>query len=174
MKHHPYHRTNRRALACGAIALTGALALTGCSDSDSGSKDTKTKAAEKAGAKPAIKVSDAFMPAPSMPSMASGFFTLKNTGGADKLTSVTSDIAAAVTLHSTKNNAMKEEKSFDVPAGGELDFARGGNHLMFEKLKHKPKQGDKVEVTLHFQKSDPITVTVPVKEATYNPKPHQH
>ncbi|CAM5601288.1 Copper chaperone PCu(A)C OS=Streptomyces alboniger OX=132473 GN=CP975_17300 PE=4 SV=1 [Streptomyces alboniger] len=64
---------------------------------------------------------------------------------------------------------MKEEKSFGVPAGGELKFASGGNHLMLEKLKRKPKQGEKVAMTLHFRTSDPITIEVPVKEATYRP-----
>ncbi|MGW1950495.1 hypothetical protein ACWCRC_40190, partial [Streptomyces sp. NPDC001940] len=31
-------------------------------------------------------------------------------------------------------------------ADGELDFERGGNHLMFENLKQTPKEGDKVSV----------------------------
>ncbi|MEV2252371.1 copper chaperone PCu(A)C [Streptomyces sp. NPDC050147] len=155
---------NRRLLLGGALALTAGLALAGCSDAS----------ADKASDKPELKVAGAFMPEPAMDTMASGFFTVTNQGGADKLTSVTSSIAQKVTLHSTKGNAMKEQKSFDVPANGELDFARGGNHLMFEELKQKPKQGDKVAVTLHFEKSDPIDVEVPVKAATYNPKPGKH
>ncbi|GAA3126840.1 copper chaperone PCu(A)C [Streptomyces rectiviolaceus] len=159
---------NRRTLVAGAMALTAGLALAGCSDS-SGGKDTA-----KASDKPELKVAGAFMPEPAMDTMASGFFTVTNKGGADKLTSVSSSIAEKVTLHSTKNNAMKEQKSFGVPANGELVFARGGNHLMFEELKHKPKQGDKVAVTLHFEKSDPIEIEVPVKAATYNPKPGKH
>nr|WP_202456632.1 MULTISPECIES: copper chaperone PCu(A)C [unclassified Streptomyces] len=147
------------------MALTAALALTGCGDdSGSGSKNTAKK--------PAIEVSGAYVPEPTMADMAAGFFTLDNKGAADKLTSATSDIAKAVTLHSTKGGAMKEEKSFDVPANGELSFVSGGNHVMFEKLDHKLKKGEKVALTLHFQKSDPITVEVPVKEATYNPGQH--
>ncbi|MEV7194889.1 copper chaperone PCu(A)C [Streptomyces sp. NPDC093510] len=161
------HRTTKhRVLATGALALTAALALAGCGgDSDSGSGD-----AEK---KPELKVSGAYIPEPTMDDMAAGFFKLTNKGGADKLTSATSDIAGSVTLHSTKGGAMKEEKSFDVPANGELDFASGGNHLMLEKLERKPKQGEKIAMTLHFQKSDPITVEVPVKEATYSPEQHK-
>ena len=56
-----------------------------------------------------------------------------------------------------------------MPAGGELDFERGGNHLMLEGLKQKPKEGDKVSLGLHFATSGTVTVTVPVKAATYNP-----
>lgn len=155
---------NRRILVGGALALTAGLALAGCSDAS----------ADKASDKPELKVTGAFMPEPAMDTMASGFFTVTNKGGADKLTSVTSSLARKVTLHSTKGNAMKEQKSFDVPANGELDFARGANHLMFEELEHKPKQGDEVAVTLHFEKSDPIDVEVPVKAATYNPKSGKH
>lgn len=155
---------NRRILISGAMALTAGLALAGCSEAS----------ADKTSDKPELKVSGAFMPEPAMDTMASGFFTVTNKGGADELTSVTSSVAKKVTLHSTKGNAMKEQKSFDVPADGELDFTRGGNHLMFEELKHKPKQGDKVAVTLHFAKSDPIEIEVPVKAATYNPKPGKH
>lgn len=155
---------NRRILISGALALTAGLALAGCSEAS----------ADKTSDKPELKVSGAFMPEPAMDTMASGFFTVTNKGGADELTSVTSSVAKKVTLHSTKGNAMKEQKSFDVPADGELDFTRGGNHLMFEELKHKPKQGDKVAVTLHFAKSDPIEIEVPVKAATYNPKPGKH
>ncbi|MCF3118526.1 copper chaperone PCu(A)C [Streptomyces arenae] len=155
--------TRRRALTGGTLALTAALTLAGCGD-DSGSGDKD--------AKPELKVSGAYIPQPTMDDMAAGFFTLTNKGGADKLTSATSDIAGSVTLHSTKGGVMKEEKSFDVPANGHLDFASGGNHLMLEKLKRKPKQGEKVSLTLRFQKSDPITVEVPVEEATYKPAQH--
>ncbi|MEV0443688.1 copper chaperone PCu(A)C [Streptomyces spectabilis] len=170
------HRTTRRRLLTGcAIALTAGLALTGCNDdkNDNGDKGTKSsEASADAATKPELKVSGAYVPVPAMDDMAGGFFTLTNKGAADKLVSASSPLAGSVTLHATKGSTMKEQKSFAVPANGRLVFARGGNHIMLEKLKHKPKQGDKVEVTLRFEKSAPITVEMPVKEATYNPKPH--
>ncbi|MFD4631676.1 copper chaperone PCu(A)C [Streptomyces sp. NPDC058284] len=149
------------------MALAAALALAGCGGSDSG-KDSEPASAKA----PDLKVSGAYIPEPTMADMAAGFLTLTNKGGADKLTSATSDVAGSVTLHSTKGGAMKEQKSFDVPAGGHLDFTSGGNHLMLEKLKRKLEQGEKVTLTLRFQKSDPVKVEVPVKEATYQPKQH--
>ena len=109
------------------------------------------------------------MPQPVTADMAAGFFTVTNSGGADTLTSVTSGLAGDVTLHSTEGGAMQEEKSFTVPAHGELDFASGSNHLMFEKLTHRPKQGERVSVQLHFATSGTVTVEMPVKSATYNP-----
>ncbi|GHE41896.1 hypothetical protein GCM10018785_09280 [Streptomyces longispororuber] len=156
------HRTTRRRLLTGgALALAAALALTGCDSGDDDSGDAADK--------PELKVSGAYIPAPAMADMAGGFFTLTNKGAADKLTSASSPLAGSVTLHATKGGTMKEQRSFDVPANGELVFARGGNHIMLEKLKRKPKQGDTVEVTLRFEKADPITVEMPVKAATYNP-----
>jgi periplasmic copper chaperone A len=141
------------------IALTAGLALAGCStSSDNG---------------PELKVSGAFMPQPVGDDMAAGFLTVQNSGGgADKLTSVTSDISDDITIHESKNQKMQEVKAFDVPADGELDLERGGNHIMFMKLKQKPKQGEKVAVELRFEKSGPIKVELPVKEPTYNPMKH--
>ncbi|MCQ4211599.1 copper chaperone PCu(A)C [Streptomyces longispororuber] len=153
----------RTAVALGATALAASLALTACG-SDSGS--------DGSAGKPEVKVEDAFIPAPASGDMAAGFFVVHNGGGADTLTSVSSDIAGQVTLHSTKGGVMKEQDSFAVPANGELDFERGGNHLMFENLKQRPKEGDKVSVRLHFAESGTVTVAFPVKAATYNPTSH--
>ncbi|GAA2731594.1 copper chaperone PCu(A)C [Streptomyces nogalater] len=150
----------RRRAVLTAGALAAALALTGCSDSaaDSGSKTAD------------LSVSSPYMPQPVSAGMAAGFLTITNEGGAgDELTSVSSDIAGQVTMHSTTGGAMAEESSFGIPAHGRLVFRSGGNHLMFEKLKRAPKQGQTVSVKLTFAKSGPLTVEMPVKSATYTP-----
>ncbi|MEU8524884.1 MULTISPECIES: copper chaperone PCu(A)C [Streptomyces] len=149
---------NRRTTSLSAaVALATALALTGCSSS---------------GDTPELKVSGAYMPQPVM-DMAGGFLTITNAGGtADKLTSVTSPLSDDVTMHETKNQKMQQVKSFDIPANGELNLERGGNHIMFMALKQKPRQGDKVSIELHFEKSDPITVEVPVEAPNHNPQKH--
>ncbi|WP_406353570.1 copper chaperone PCu(A)C [Streptomyces sp. NBC_00658] len=150
----------RRRRTGAAVLAVAALALAGCGADSSASTS----------AEPDLKVTGAYMPAPSMDTMAAGFFTVTNSGGADTLTSVTSDLSDDVTLHATKGGTMEEKKSFAVPADGTLDFASGGNHLMFENLTHQPKQGEKVAVELHFAKSGTVKVSMPVKSATYNPK----
>ena len=144
-----------RHLVAPAAVLAGALALAGCG----GSGDTKAD----------LSVSSSYMPQP-VSDMAAGFLTIANKGGTkDALTSVTSDAAGSVTVHQTVGQSMEEVTSLDVPAHGQLVFKSGGNHLMFENLKHKPKQGEKVTLELHFAKSGPIKVEMPVKSATYNP-----
>ncbi|MGW3459973.1 copper chaperone PCu(A)C [Streptomyces olivaceoviridis] len=148
----------RRAAVLTAGALAGALALTGCSGSGSGSDTAE------------LSVGSSYMPQPVSADMAAGFLTITNKGGAgDELTSVTSDVAGEVTMHSTVGGAMAEKSSFAIPAHGRLVFRSGGNHLMFERLKRAPKQGQTVTVKLTFSESEPLTVEMPVKSATYNP-----
>ncbi|MFI0187915.1 copper chaperone PCu(A)C [Streptomyces sp. NPDC017082] len=149
----------RRTAGLAAGALAGALTLTGCSDSGSNAPDRAD-----------LSVASPYMPQPVSADMAAGFLTITNEGGAgDELTAVSSDVAGQVTMHSTSGGAMAEESSFGIPAHGRLVFRSGGNHLMFEKLKRAPKQGQTVTVKLTFAKSGPLTVEMPVKAATYTP-----
>ena len=139
------------------VAVTVA-ALTGCSPTT-------------AEARPQLRVSGAYVPQPPMGDMAAGYFTITNTGrAADKLTSVTSDIATDVSMHTTTAaGQMRQVPSFPVPAGGSLVFRTGANHLMLMGLKRKPMVGDIVTFVLHFATSAPITVRAPVRSATYQP-----
>jgi periplasmic copper chaperone A len=153
-------RTSPSLVIAGGLTSTLALALilVGCSSESS----TSSKSSE-------LKVSGAYMPRP-VSDLAAAFLVVTNRGGAaDKLTSVTSALSDDITIHKTEDQKMLEVKSFDIPAGGTLDLARGGSHIMFAKLKRQPKQGQQIGIELHFEKADPITVELPVKETTYNP-----
>ncbi|MGW3934854.1 copper chaperone PCu(A)C [Streptomyces phaeochromogenes] len=144
--------------SAAALVVAASLALAGCGDSDSGSSE------------PELSVGSVYMPQPVSDSMAAGFLVVANAGGADdRLSSVTSDVAGEVTLHTTSGQSMTEVKNLDVPGHGKLVLESGGNHLMFEKLKRKPKEGDKVSLELHFTKSGPMKVEMPVKSPTYRP-----
>ncbi|MFG3247938.1 copper chaperone PCu(A)C [Streptomyces sp. NPDC048187] len=150
-----------------AVAVIGALALAGCGSSDSDSDAASSGTSGASGAE--LSVDAAYIPQPVSDSMAAGFLTITNEGdAADELTSVTSG-AGEVTVHETVGGTMKEVDRLQVPAHGQLVFKSGGNHLMFEKLKRQPKQGQSVSVELHFAHSDPVTVELPVKAATYQP-----
>ncbi|MFJ8199116.1 copper chaperone PCu(A)C [Streptomyces sp. NPDC096152] len=141
------------------MAVTaGCAVLAGCGGPDSG------------GGKAELSVAAAYMPQPVSDTMAAGFLTVVNKGGTrDELTSVTSDIAGSVTVHRTAGGSMEEAGHLAVPAHGRLVFRSGGNHLMFEDLKRRPRQGQKVPVRLHFAESGTVTVEIPVKPATYTP-----
>ena len=152
-----------RRLAPAATLVAAAAAVTtlaGCGGSASGAD----------GGRPELSVGSVYMPQPVSGSMAAGFLTITNKGGAtDELTSVTSDDAGDVTVHKTVGGAMEEVSRLAVPAHGQLVFKSGGNHLMFDQLKRKPEQGQTVPVELHFAKSGDLKVEIPVKPATYNP-----
>ena len=141
----------------GLAVLTGAvLLLAGCSDAE--------------GSSGGLTVSGAYIPQPVSADMAAGFMTISNSGSSKaELTSVTSD-DGEVTMHETNGGAMEEVSGLSVPAHGQLVFKSGANHLMFDKLKQAPKQGQTVTVELHFAQSDPVVVKMPVKSATYVPK----
>ncbi|WP_414168550.1 copper chaperone PCu(A)C [Streptoverticillium reticulum] len=153
----------RRTTVATAVALPlllagGLLAVTGC--------DAEKKASQKA----ELSVSGAYMPQPAMDDMAAAYFTVKNDGGkADTLTKVTSPLSQDVTLHTTEGSQMKHTEELEVPSKGELTLSRGGTHLMLGKLAHKPKEGEKIEFTLHFATSAPIKIQVPVEAASYRP-----
>ncbi|MFF3754812.1 copper chaperone PCu(A)C [Streptomyces sp. NPDC002018] len=146
-------------MAALALTLALALALTGCSSGDG----------DRSSGQPELSVTGGYMPRP-VSDLGAGFLTITNSGDtADKLTSVTGDISDDITIHKTENQKMMEVTSFDIPADGRLDLERGGSHLMFMDLKHRPQQGENVSIELHFEKADPIEVELPVKETTYNP-----
>ncbi len=150
-------RRPRRVPAVRAATLAGALALaavTGC-----GAGDPEP---------PELSVSGAFVPEPVSEAVAGGFLVVENTGGEDDvLTGASSEMAEKVELHETVDNSMRPVDSFPVPAGGSLELSRGGNHLMLHGLSSKPETGDTVPIELRFEKSEPITLNVPVESPTH-------
>ncbi|MEU8780649.1 copper chaperone PCu(A)C [Streptomyces sp. NPDC048637] len=146
---------NRRTTLAAALTLTAGLTLSGCGGDSA----------------PKLEATDAYMPQPVTQQMAGAYFTVKNNGDtADKLTSVTSDVAKHISIHKTVGNKMEQVDSLAVPANGALRLGSGGNHLMFMGLKHKPAKNDVVTVELHFATADPIQLAIPVKAADYQPK----
>ena len=85
-----------------------------------------------------------------------GYLTIANKGNVeDTLTAVTTPVAETSELHimEVKNGIMTMrpvEGGIKIPAGETVTLAPGGYHLMFIKLKHDLKQGEKLPVTLTF------------------------
>jgi periplasmic copper chaperone A len=156
--------TPRRTTVLLAGTLLAAVAVTGCS---------AHPRSDAAGGKPRLSVSGAYVPQPPLADMAAGYFTVRNTGGAgDRLTSVTSTTASDVSLMVTKaDGSMNGVGDLPIPAGGSLRLRVGGDHLMLMGLKGgRPAVGQHLSFVLHFARSAPITVTVPVEPASYQPK----
>jgi len=90
-----------------------------------------------------------------------GYMTIKNAGTAYKLVGASSPVAAKVELHvhTNDNGVMKMREvpgGYEIPAKGAFELKPGGAHLMFMELKAPLKEGDKVLVTLKFEKAGEV------------------
>ena len=91
--------------------------------------------------------------------VASGYMTIENKGSApDRLVHASSDLAAKVEVHETATSngvaTMRElENGLPVAAGTSVKLSPGGYHLMLVGIKRPLKSGDKVPLTLEFEKA---------------------
>lgn len=101
--------------------------------------------------------------------VAGGFLTIENKGSTtDKLVAVSAEIAGKVEVHemAMDNGVMKMrplDKGLVIEPGKTVKLAPGGNHLMLQDLKRPFKQGDKVPVTLEFEKAGKVAVSLDVQ-----------
>jgi periplasmic copper chaperone A len=146
----------RRALVAGVVVLVVALALAACSGSG--------------GTTGSITVSEAWArPSPVMNRAGAAYMVLQNGSAAeDKLLSVESDVAQTIELHETKEMngmmSMSPVPNVPVPANGKAELKPGGFHVMLIGLNRELKVGDKIQLTLNFEKAGKVPVTAEVKE----------
>lgn len=93
-----------------------------------------------------------------------GFLTIANNGSReDRLLSGTTPVAAEVQLHTMTMNGgvMRMRQVTDgiaVPAKGSVELKPGGYHIMFMGLKRQLRQGERLPVTLRFQRAGNVAV----------------
>ena len=98
-----------------------------------------------------------------------GYLTIENKGSTpDRLIGGSADVAAKVEMHemSMKNGVMTMrplDKGLTIEPGKTVKLAPGGYHLMMMDLKGPLKQGDKVPVTLEFEKAGKVQVSLDVQ-----------
>lgn len=98
-----------------------------------------------------------------------GFLSISNSGNReDRLLSGTSPVAAEVQLHTmtVDGGVMRMRQVTDgiaIPAKGSVDLKPGGYHIMFMGLKRQLRQGERVPVTLRFQRAGSVTVQFAVQ-----------
>ena len=96
------------------------------------------------------------------------YLDIKNMGAAeDRLLSVGTPLAERVELHrSTMEDGihrMEKVDSIAVPAGGTVELAPGGLHVMLVKLKFMLMAEETIPVTFTFEKAGDITTGVSVE-----------
>lgn len=93
-----------------------------------------------------------------------GYLGLVNEGStADRLVALTSPAAPKVEVHrmSVEDGIMRMapvQGGLEIPAGGKVVLAPGGYHLMLIGLTRPLVEGEKVPVTLTFEKAGAVTV----------------
>lgn len=171
----------RTILSALLVALT-ALGLGACGGDDTAAE---TRASATATEAPAVEVSDPWARASAKMQNAGALYMTLKSGGGDTLTgvSVPASVAAEAQLHETKMSdsstsegmdthgdthgavaEMKEVHSLELPAGESMALKPGGHHIMLMKLSGPLEPGDKVPVTLAFEKAGPVTVDAVVRE----------
>ncbi len=95
--------------------------------------------------------------------------TIDNAGdGDDALVAVETDAAVAIELHETRIDdgqaTMVTLDEVPLPAGETVRFRPGGLHLMMIGPSDDVVLGSSFEVTLEFDRSDPITTTAEVRD----------
>ncbi|QOZ52996.1 copper chaperone PCu(A)C [Bradyrhizobium sp. CCBAU 53338] len=101
--------------------------------------------------------------------VAGGFLTIENKGTVpDRLVAVSAEIAGKAEVHemAMDNGVMKMrplDKGLVIGPGKTVKLAPGGNHLMLQDLKGSFKEGEKVPVTLEFEKAGKVSISLDVQ-----------
>ncbi len=107
-----------------------------------------------------------------------GYFTIRNQSAApDRLLGAASPAAARVETHVVEKQGdilrMREVKGYAVPANGSFELKPGGPHLMLVDIKAPLREGDKVPLTLKFEKAGEVAVQLRVERLGATPA-HKH
>jgi copper(I)-binding protein len=108
-----------------------------------------------------------------------GYLSVKNTGTEpDRLVSVSSPAAGVVQVHEMKmeGNVMRMREidgPLEIKPGETVTLAPGGMHLMMMGLKAPLKQGEKVPLSLVFEKAGKIDVELVVVAMGATPGHHE-
>lgn len=158
-----------RAIAPLASVVVIALLVAACSGGSGG-----------------IKTSNAWArTSPMVAGAEAAYMLIENTGSAaDVLLGGSSDIAKAVEVHETvvmeaspapaasdggmgtggSMVGMQKVDRLEIPAGGSVELKPGSYHFMLIGLTRELTAGEKIDITLKFEKAGDVKVTAEVRE----------
>lgn len=97
-----------------------------------------------------------------------------NAAVGDQLVRAEADVCGKVELHETRQNGdvfkMSHVHHIAIPSNKTVHFKPGGYHIMLIGLKDGLKEGDVVQVTLHFKNSPSKTILADVKKTNEKKK----
>lgn len=128
-----------------------------------------------------IQIRDAWSRAtPGGATVGAGYMTIKNDGiTPDRLISASSTAAGKVEIHEMAHTAgvmtMRQVSGgLLIDIGNGVQLAPGGYHLMLIDLKAPLRQGDKIPVTMMFQRAGAVDVMLEVRGLSGQPAPAGH
>jgi copper(I)-binding protein len=99
-------------------------------------------------------------------SATAAYFTIANTGGADRLVAVSSP-AGQASLHSTSMDGgvmrMRRLDALDIPANSTVELKPGAIHVMITGLRRPPGAGQQLPLQLEFDRSGERAVIATVR-----------
>ncbi len=106
---------------------------------------------------------------PAVAPTAAAYFVVHNKGTEDdRLLSVSTPHAGKAELHEHIHAdgvmKMQQVQSVAIPAGGEVQFAPMGYHVMLFNLQQQAKDGERFPLTLTFEKAGAVEVEVAVQK----------
>lgn len=154
--------------ASGAIQVTGAYLTSSVVVSDAGS--TAASSTTKAASNMAGMSGGTASPNSDTVTQGGLFLTINNTGSTpDTLKAVQTSIAARAELHNvaTVNGQMKMilQDNIPIPANSTVTLAPGGLHIMVFNFNQPLIVGQKVPVTLQFEKAGSITIQAEIRKS---------
>lgn len=97
------------------------------------------------------------------------YLTVTDAGAPDRITGVSAPMAEGAGMHESSNEngimRMRPVQSLPVTPGQPVTFAPGGYHIMLTGLKHPLRPGETFPLTLTFERTAPVTVSVTVEKA---------
>ena len=136
-------RRAARAAAAASLVVLAAAGLTGCYTS--------------ASAAPAIELSTAVVPQPSVPGKTVAFVVIRNNGGPDRLISARTSAGGRVTFGAAGNSATHTIPAIAIPGHNVVRLAPNTVHLLITGA--RPMHGGKdITLTLVFAHAGAISV----------------
>lgn len=153
----------RRRLPALLVVAVGAVVLAACSSGAATSAPapaTGTLTVEGAWARPSTGADRA----------GAAYLVIRNASAVDDaLVGASSPAATTVEIHETTADdsgmmAMHPVERIPIPAGGSVELKPGGFHIMLIGLTTPLEVGSKIDLTLKFASSAPVTVQAEVRQ----------
>ncbi len=114
---------------------------------------------------PLVTVSEARVMA--LPTSAAAYFTLANSGGRDRLLSVTAEGIGKASLHETTMDGdilrmRMIENGIEIPARGQVLLSPSGKHVMIQDLATPLAEGSNVRLSLRLERQGLVEISAPV------------